>query len=158
MFVKDYMKTNVFSIHETATIQAAAQLFANHHIGTLPVIDDERRLVGILHMRDLLKLVMPTFIHLFKDFDFVRKDFGQYEELRPSPEMVNHPITEVMEPPVRVQAESGLLRAFALLDEHDMYDLPVVDAEGRLVGLASRVDIGTAVLAGWQTNMEADSA
>jgi CBS domain-containing protein len=37
------------------------------------------------------------------------------------------------------------------MNSHDLYDLLVVDDDDRLVGLASRVDIGTALLAGWRS-------
>ncbi len=155
MNVRSCMKQNVVFLHPSATIGEAARLFVQHHVGTLPVVDDGRRLIGILHLRDLIQLVMPAFTKLLEDFDFVLKDFGEYEESQPSPEVVTQPVVEVMEEAVWVKVHSGLLRAFALLDEHDLYDLPVVDEDEHLVGLASRVDIGTALMAAWQDNVGA---
>lgn len=73
-----------------------------------------------------------------------------YEEAAISAETAVTPIRDLMESAVSVRADSGLLRAFAMIDKHEIYDLPVVDDDGRLVGLASRVDIGTALLARWQ--------
>ncbi len=150
MKVKDYMKRKVISIGESATIGEAAALFVNHHIGTLPVVDPAGRLVGVLQMRDLLALVMPDFVRLIEDFDFV-PDFGALESRLPSSTAVAHPVREVMEPPLSVDENCGLLRAFALLRQHELYDMPVVASEAKtLVGIASRVDIGVALLAGWQ--------
>ena len=97
MIVGDFMKKEVVSVPVTASIGEAAVLFVHNHIGTLPVVDAQNKLVGILHMRDLLKLVMPAFVTLIADFDFVRHDFGDYEHLRPSPEMESHPVSELME-------------------------------------------------------------
>jgi CBS-domain-containing membrane protein len=34
--------------------------------------------------------------------------------------------------------------------QHELHDLPVVDKEGRLIGIASRVDIGATILKSWQ--------
>ena len=144
------MKHEVISIPATATIKEAAALFVEEHIGTLPVIDEEGKLVGILHIRDLLELVMPSFVRLVEDFDFVRDDFSVFETLLPSPEVDIQPASSIMVPPVSVRAGSGLLRAFAIMNRHHWYDLPVVDDDGRLVGLASRVDVGTALLAEWR--------
>ena len=144
------MKHEVISISVSATIREAAALFVEEHIGTLPVVDGDGKLVGILHIRDLLELVMPS-IGLVEDFDFVRGDFGAFETLRPSPEMTDQQASSIMDPPVSVKVGSGLLRAFAVMNSHALYDLPVVDDDGRLVGLASRVDIGTALLAGWRS-------
>jgi CBS-domain-containing membrane protein len=59
------------------------------------------------------------------------------------------PVTTVMEPATSVQSSAGLLRAFAIINNHDLLDLPIVDDQERLVGLASRVDIGRALLSNW---------
>lgn len=157
MNVQQCMKQSPVSISVKATVQEASRLFVQHHIGTLPVIDGNGQLVGILHLRDLLQLVMPAFVGLIADFDYVLTDFGEYEEMTPTGDTAVTPIRDLMETAVSVQADSGLLRAFAILDKHDLYDLPVVDADGRLVGLASRVDIGTALLTHWQENNDAEA-
>jgi CBS domain-containing protein len=151
------MKHAVTSISVTATIREAAALFVEKHIGTLPVVDRDGKLVGILHIRDLLELVMPSFTRLVEDFDFVRGNFSIFETMLPPPEVDIQPVKSVMDPPVSVKAGSGLLRAFAIMNNHHMYDVPVVDDDDRLVGLASRVDIGTALLAGWR-NASAEGA
>ncbi len=145
------MKHEVISISVSATIREAAALFVEEHIGTLPVVDADEKLAGILHIRDLLELVMPSFVRLVEDFDFVRGDFSVFETLLPPPEEDIKPASSFMDPPLSVTVGSGLLRAFAIMNRHELYDLPVVDDDGRLVGLASRVDIGTALLAGWRS-------
>lgn len=149
MEVAECRKHDVVSTPDNATPGEAAVLFARKHVGTLPVIDRMGRLVGILHMRDLLTLVMPAFTELIEDIDFVG-DFGAVEEQRPEPDVLRKLVTEVIEPPTAVRATSGLLRAFALMNHHKLYDLPIVDDEDRLVGLASRVDVGSALLASWR--------
>ena len=49
-----------------------------------------------------------------------------------------------------VPEDSGLVRAYALMLQHDLHDIPVVDQNGRLSRIASRVDIGTKILSNWQ--------
>ncbi len=149
--IRDCMKRNVVSIPITATVGEAAALFVARHIGMLPVVDDAGRLVGVLQLRDLLALVMPDFVKLMEDFDFVH-DFGAVEARQPSPEMMARPVQEVMQPPVSVDETCGLLRAAALMRQRDLHDLPVVTADGTLVGIASRVDVATAILASWLTS------
>jgi CBS domain-containing protein len=104
--------------------------------------------VGLLTLRDLLTLVMPDFIHLVEDFNFVG-DFGALESRKPLPQSLANPVTEVMQPPVSVEETCGLLRAFAVMHQQQLLDLPVVDAGGKLIGIASRVDIGTSLLQAW---------
>lgn len=145
------MKSDVVSISVSATIKKAASLFVKEHIGTLPVVNEKGELVGILHIRDLLELIMPSFVNLVEDFDFVLGDFSVFENKLPSPGVAAQPVSSVMAPPVFVKSISGLLRAFAIMNKNRLYDIPVVDDDGLLVGLASRVDVGTALLADWKS-------
>lgn len=153
MIIKHWMKQRVFSIGLTATIQEAANTFVRHHIGTLPVVDDSMHLLGLLQLRDLLTLMMPDFINLVENFDFI-DDFGAVETNTPSKDVICRYVEEIMTTPVSVQADSGLLRAFSLLNHHRLSDLPVVDDQNVLIGIASRVDIGTALLANWYPKTE----
>ena len=105
--------------------------------------------MGVLQLRDLLNLALPDFTRLMEDFDFVGT-FGAANSIQPSKEEIAKKVSEVMEPPVCVDDTCGLSRAFALLHHHNLTDLPVVDAENCLVGIASRVDIGTAMLKKWE--------
>ncbi len=52
--VKNCMKKNVVSIPESASILEAALLMAKKHIGLLPVVDSQKKLVGILGLEELL--------------------------------------------------------------------------------------------------------
>jgi CBS domain-containing protein len=142
------MKKNIITVPVTATVADAANLFWAHHIGMLPVVDDAEHLVGILQLRDLLHLIMPVFVDLIDDFDYVG-DFGAMENSEPAREELSQPISEIMETPTSVREDSGLIRAFAFIHKHNLLDLPVVNRDGKLVGLASRVDIGRALLATW---------
>lgn len=153
MKIDQYMKQNVISVSVNATIAQAADLLVQHHIGTLPVVNAQNKLVGILHLSDLLELVMPVFVSLVQDFDFIREDFGDYEDLRPSPETAAQSVTTLMEPPYSVSDHAGLLLAFATMNKHKLYDLPVVNDAGQLVGLASRVDVGTALIGRWHEDV-----
>jgi CBS domain-containing protein len=151
MIISNCMKRIVHSISPATTIRQAAETFVSYHIGTLPVVDADGKLVGILQIRDLVSLVMPDFVNLMQDFDFVI-DFGAAEFRKPDHELLVTPISAVMQPPISVEGDSGLLRASALFKKHHLSDLPVVDENERLIGIASLVDIGTAFLARWEEN------
>ncbi len=151
--ISDCMKKNVVAIPATATIGGAASLLASRHIGSLPVVDRNGRLVGLLQLRDLLALVLPDFVHLVEDFDFV-EDFGAIEERMPDLTTLRMPVEGVMQPAISVEETCGLLRAFSVLYHENIHDLPVVDAAGVLTGIASRVDIGAALLDTWKAVME----
>ena len=149
MLIRECMKREVISIPLTTTLRGAARVVVERHIGLLPVVDDQGRLAGVVGLHDLLALELPDFVNIVTDVDFVH-DFGAVETTRPEPYLLEQPVSTLMQPAISVDEECGLLRAYALMLQHQLLDLPVVAKDGRLVGLASRVDIGAAILSGWQ--------
>jgi len=147
------MKTKVFHISSSARILEAAAVFVKRHIGLLPVLDEKGKPIGVVRLEDLLKLELPDFIKLVADFDFVH-DFGAVETTRPEAKQLAQPVTVLMQPVVTVEEAGGLLRAYAMMLQYNLMDMPVVNKGGELVGIVSRVDIGTAVLSLW--SLEAD--
>jgi CBS-domain-containing membrane protein len=148
MEIRDCMKANVASIPTSTSISKAATVFVDRHVGLLPVIDDHGKPVGVVRLSDLLALEMPDFIHLVRDYDFVR-DFGAVETTRPESKVLAKPVTCIMQPVISIEEDSGLLRAYAIMLQNQIYDLPVTTATGGLVGIVSLVDIGAAILSLW---------
>lgn len=148
MIIRNCMKKNVFSVPVTASVREAVETLVTRHIGLLPVLDADQRPVGVVGLRDLLKLALPSSFNLLTDVDYIG-DFGALELFRPNEVVLSQPISSLMRPTIVVHDDSGLVRAYALMLQHDLHDLPVVDEAGRLSGIASRVDIGTKILSGW---------
>src|SRR3990172_7584673 len=97
MKVTSCMKRNVVSIHATETIREAAKVFVKKHIGLLPVVDDDEKLIGVIGMRDMLTLELPDFLSFVADVDFVH-DFGAVEETRPPAKTLNKTVASLMKP------------------------------------------------------------
>lgn len=149
MKIADCMKREVVAIPKTASVAEAIALLVQRHIGLLPVVDEQRHLAGMLDLHDLLSLALPAFIRLVDDVDFVH-DFGAVEAAHPEPETLRRPVTAVMRSATTVPETCGLQRAYALMRQRDLHDLPVVDTAGRLAGIASRVDVAAAIMRGWR--------
>jgi CBS-domain-containing membrane protein len=144
------MKRQVVSVSVETTAEEAARLVLAHHVGTLPVVDEQGVLVGVVRLQDLLQAFMPDFVSLFDNIDFIHS-FGAVEMLpvQDLPGARVRTMREVMQPSVSVEQTAGLLRSLATLSKHQLADLPVVDERGALVGIASRVDIAAEFLARW---------
>ena len=144
------MKRQVVTVAPSTTVHDAALLVVDKHVGTLPVVDEQGVLIGVVRLDDLLRVFMPDFVALLEDIDFIH-DFGVLETLQPAdvPAATRLTMRDLMQPPCAVEQTCGLLRAYATRLKHDLRDLPVINRAGSLVGLASRVDIAAAFLAPW---------
>lgn len=150
MKIRDCTVREVVSVVTTTTLGEAARLLVEKRVGLLPVTDDANRLVGVFGLSEMLALFLPACMNLIDDLDFVH-DYGALEEVRISPEMRTQQISDFMRKPISVEESESLLRACTMMLQHRLHDLPVVRPNGTLVGMASRVDIGTAFLAERET-------
>jgi CBS domain-containing protein len=144
------MKRNVIFITPDTTIGEAVTTMIEKRVGTLPVVDADEVLVGLTTISDIIKLFLPDFVSLLTDIDFI-KDYGNLkippkETLK---EVENQLVSEIMEEPVAVEGDSSLIRALSIMHKHNLSDLPVV-SQGKLCGIASRVDIGREFFSSWR--------
>ena len=97
-----------------STVAQALDIMAEYHIGGIPVVDEERHLVGIVTNRDLR---------------FERK--------------LDRPIEEIMskENLVTTHQQTDLVAAADILQKNKIEKLPVVDKDNHLVGLITYKDI-----------------
>ena len=144
--ISKWMKREVVSISPDATIRELAALILEKRVGTLPVVDDEGTLVGTVSITDIVKLFLPDFVAVMDEIDFVH-DYGDLEntseEDRQRARMLH--VSDVMEEPVALEDDAGLVHALSVMEKHNLSDLIVI-REGKLVGIASHVDIGRAFL------------
>lgn len=108
------MITDPVTIERGATVADALAIMEEYHIGGIPVVDTDRKLVGIVTNRDL-----------------------RFET------DANRPIDEVMTKDhlVTTSQSTDLEEAARILQQHKIEKLPVVDADGRLLGLVTYKDI-----------------
>ena len=145
------MKRKVIYGHPGMTVREAALLMAENNVGTLPVVDEASVLIGVTTMRVVIQIFLPNFVALLSNIKFV-KDYGDLGT--PSRQDIQRAdsltVADIMEEPVSVEIDCTLVRALSFMDKYRIRDLPVVQ-EGKLVGIASRVDIGRAFLSTWLT-------
>jgi CBS domain-containing protein len=144
-----WMKRDVVAVHTLTSVREAAVLLADRKVGTLPVVDEAGVLIGVTSITDIVHIFLPDFVSLLEDIDFVQ-DFGALKT--PSKENLERAealsVATIMEEPVAVEEGCSLIRALSVMEKHNLRDLPVV-RDGRLVGIASRVDVGRAFLTTW---------
>ena len=102
------------TIKRGSTVRDALNLMAEYHIGGIPVVDDERHLVGIVTNRDL---------RFEKDLNRNIEDVMTKENL------------------VTTTQQADMEAATQILQQHKIEKLPVVDKDNKLVGLITYKDI-----------------
>jgi CBS domain-containing protein len=133
--IEDVMTRDVAVIGPDAEFQDIVAVLEARRISALPVVDDERRILGIVSEADLLRAQVEQAedAHLLPGLRRLtnRRTKG-----------AGHTARDLMTSPVvSVESSSSTLRGARLMDRHHVKRLPVVDAGGRLVGIVSRCDL-----------------
>ena len=102
------------TINRSSTVADALALMKEYHIGGIPVVDDDRRLVGIVTNRDLR---------------FERNEKRAIDEVMTKDGLIT------------TTQSTDLQQATDILQQHKIEKLPVVDKDFRLVGLVTYKDI-----------------
>ena len=140
IFVRDVMTRNVIKVREDADINEVATLLSENRISGLPVVDGQGRVIGMITEADVLAMAGMKKGHVFKDV--IRHLLG---EPLPGPKRSNH-LRDVMTSPAITTGPEADIREIALtLDKKRIKRLPVVDEQGRLIGVISRADIVRAI-------------
>jgi CBS-domain-containing membrane protein len=134
--VQDVMTRDVVAVGTDAPYQEIINMLSKRGISAVPVVDDSRRVLGVVSEADLLCKVE------FAGEDAEPRPFawGTGNTMRAKAHAGT--AAELMtEPAVTVQPGSSLTAAAKLLDSEHVKRLPVIDKLGRLVGIVARSDL-----------------
>lgn len=145
------MDSNPIRIHPQDTIAVAARKIMRRRYRSLPVVDDERRFLGVVKVNDMLRLILPPQVATHNlSAAIAHHESLSIEDLRENLDrMLEDPIApHIVKEVVTVAPETSLIET--LLTMHRLeQNLPVVDREtGRLEGMISYYDIGDMMLQG----------
>ena len=118
--VQEAMTSNPMAITPETTAQESAQLMKTEDVGSLPIVEDGR-LVGVITDRDLAVRAVAE---------------GRGAET---------PVAEIASKDlVTIDPQQSLEEAARLMAEHQVRRLPVVEEDGRLVGVLAQADVAQA--------------
>ncbi|XP_050260162.1 CBS domain-containing protein CBSX2, chloroplastic [Quercus robur] len=150
--VGDFMtkKEELHVVKPTTTVEEALDALVEKRITGFPVIDDQWKLVGVVSDYDLLALDSisggnQSDTNLFPDVDSSWKTFNEIQKLigKNNGKVVGDLMTPA---PLVVRESTNLEDAARLLLETKYRRLPVVDGDGKLVGIITRGNVVRAAL------------
>lgn len=111
------MRRDVVKSKGDISIKEAAVILQRRRVGSIVIIDDEERCVGIVTERDIIRSIAH----------------GMPLETEISRIMTVNPIT--------VGGDSSIAEVKAIMVNHRIRHIPVVDSENRVIGIVSARDI-----------------
>lgn len=139
------MHRDVVTVHPEDEVETLLRIMRRHELPGVPVVDHSGALRGIVTEADLVirdqdaDLRLPHHIDLFGGVLFLEPVKHYEERLRRA---FAATVSEMMtRDPITVSPEDSVRHAARLIARHRHNRLPVVDREGRLLGVITRVDV-----------------
>jgi acetoin utilization protein AcuB len=127
MKVKDLMHTHIVTLHSSDTLNIAEDIMSMGRIRHLPVLDGGNRVVGIVTQRDLYKASISSVLGIDRTRE--QEWLGKVK------------VRDVMTTTVTmIGAEAGVIEAVDKMVTEKIGCLPVVDEQGKLMGLLTETD------------------
>ncbi len=146
--VEDVMAKGVVQVSANQTMSEAAKAFAMHGVSAAPVTDEQGRCVGILSATDFLgrecgdasgEQSLTTESH-----ELIAPLSGGPMYIDSLAEnMVNCHMSRAVQ---SVTPDISLLKSAAIMDAEHIHRLPVLDKNGRVIGMISTMDIVSSLL------------
>lgn len=145
MHVADVMVKDVVSVGPEASVREVASLMLERRISGVPVIDGERRVLGIVSEGDLIRRpeietdrIPEGWLGLFLSDEQRARNFVKSHGLK---------AREVMsQPAICVGPDTPLAEIVRLMERHRIKRVAVVE-QGRLAGMVTRTDLLRAMVA-----------
>jgi CBS domain-containing protein len=132
--VKDVMTTHVVAVRPNATYKDMATRLREFRVSAFPVMDDDDKVIGVVSEADLLTKEALEYA-----------DQGRIGGILHSRERSKAAAVTAAElmttPPVTIGPHETVQQAARLMYSCKVKRLPVVDEEGRLIGIVSRADV-----------------
>jgi CBS domain-containing protein len=147
----EIMDPDVPTVTPDDDARAAIELLSRNDLSAVPVVDGDRRVVGIVSESDLIlsdeeeDLHLPHYLNIMGGIVFVGSMKGFEERLNKA---FATKVADLMTPdPFTASVDDDAERVGRLIAEKHHNHLPVVDGDGRLAGLVTRADVLAALVA-----------
>ena len=118
MKVKDVMESNTCFLYEEDTILHASQFMKEEKIRNLPVVDQNKKLVGLITLREIIETV-----------------FHNPDKILVSGAMLRQEQVKCVKP------DEDLTSAIEIMMANKFGCLPVIDNKGKLIGIISEANL-----------------
>lgn len=136
MKVKEIMTKDLTAAEPTMTVRELIKLFHQSGLSSVPVVNEEGRIVGVISERDIIEGALPGYFEVLYGITDMNHLSQKLREIE------NDRIEFYMTPEViKIEEDEDDLTAADLMIRKNIKSLPVVNKDGILVGMLRRIDL-----------------
>lgn len=140
--VGEIMTKDVVTVKKSTTLRELAEIFSSRRIGSVPVVNDNGNLIGIVTETDLIaqdrELHIPTVVSLFDWVIYLESEKKFEEDLK---KITGQTVADILTENVEtVTPATTVAEVAGLMCSKTIHAIPVVE-RGEIVGIVSRIDL-----------------
>ena len=147
MNVASMMSHPVLTPTRDTAVADVVRTMAEHRVSALPVVDQQQKVVGVVTVAELMpqtrnapasNIELMALCDDYVDAASISEAYGSFGHLSAA-DVMKHPV-------VTIRPEADIGAAAQLMVQHGISALPVVRADGVLVGIVTRTDVARLTL------------
>jgi CBS domain-containing protein len=140
--IQDYLKPENTLKEAVNLLRTAKRGEEKIGVKGLPVLDEKGKLVGMLSMRDILKVVFPFYLSMMDLGDFTWEGMVESIARKSSGKLVRDVMSKIV---ITVDEDASLMECVDHMIKHNIKRLPVVDKSGKVIGMLYERDVFFAI-------------
>lgn len=139
MKVRDIMTKDLTSIEKEISVKELIFILNSSGTTSVPVVDNEEKLIGFISESDIIKAALPGYFELLNGIAFI-PDMNQLS--KKLVQIEDDAIEKYMQREVIwVYDDDDDLQVADTMIRKNIRNIPVVDREGHLVGVVTRINL-----------------
>ena len=140
--VRELMTKEVVTTSPETPLLDVAKIIAEHNFDGIPVIDKDKKLIGIVTEYDMINktsaIHLPTLQVVLKNMPLFKKDQAHFQE-----EILSLKVGDIMnKEPLTLPETATFEEVIKLFKAHHRVNpIPVIDKDNRVIGVVSRFDV-----------------
>lgn len=135
---EDIMMRSVLTVSPEMPVWEVAESMAAKGVSGVPVVDASGKVVGVISEKDFLRLMgakeFPNFMAVIARCLKEKGCVASFMRRKKAGEIMS-------QPPITISEKLPVVEVVRILKEKKINRVPVVDSDGKLVGIVSRADI-----------------
>lgn len=137
--VADLMTREVFTVPPEMSVKEVAKLLFEKEISGLPVVDEQKKVIGMITEKDLISMALPKYLEKLGDFDFILDEEPFLKKIADADKVK---VKDIMRREVLcVKEDVPVPEVARLMIVNKVRRIPVLDKDKKLVGIIARADI-----------------
>lgn len=139
MKAREFMRRDLTSVELDSTVAHVIYLLHQSGLSSLPVVDEDGHVAGVISERDLIRALLPGYVEMLQSVSFLPSLDQLSRRLR---EIGGKPVSEFMaREVVAARPDDNDLHLADLMIRKGLKQIPVLDDQKRLVGVVRRIDL-----------------